>query len=193
MVLQNRAQNESLVSEGSNLQHSEKEGHLNSELDIQESIKLTELSFNEWIKKHVLLSTVSGEVNYLNFFSENQYVEIGEKLISVIPKYEPDDYFGILNMPIVNSGKVMPGQSVHIKLSGYPESQYGVILGSIHEISQIPNEDYYLVRVNLNNGLKTTFSKELSFKQNIEGTAEIITEDLRLIERFLYTLTKAFK
>ena len=35
--------------------------------------------------------------------------------------------------------------------------------------------------------------EEITFKQTIKGNAEIITEDLRLIERFIYTLTQAFQ
>ena len=95
-------------------------------------------------------------------------------------------------MPIINSGKVKLGQTVNIKLLGFPENEYGVLLGIVTNISDVPNEDFYLVKVNLKEGLKTTFNKEITFNQNIEGNAGIITEDLRLIERFVYTLTKAF-
>jgi len=34
--------------------------------------------------------------------------------------------------------------------------------------------------------LVTSYNKEIPFKQEMRGTAEIITEDLRLIERFFY-------
>ncbi|KPM33414.1 Putative HlyD-family transporter [Croceitalea dokdonensis DOKDO 023] len=191
-IIQIRAQKASLLSQGSNMKHSEGESHLNSELDILEAIKLTELSYAEWIKKHALVSTVSGEVNFLNYFTNNQYVGPSEKLISIIPKYNEQDYFGIAKMPIINSGKVKLGQTANIKLLGFPENEYGMLLGEITNISDVPNEDFYLVKINLNKGLNTTFNKELTFKQNIKGNAEIITEDLRLIERFVYTLTKAF-
>jgi hypothetical protein len=192
-ITQIKAQKVQLMSQEGNLYHSEEETHLNSELDILEAIKLTELAYFEWLKKHVLISTVKGEINYLNYFTNNQYVEIGEKLISVIPRYSKQDYFGIAKMPIVNSGKVKLGQTVNIKLLGFPEYEYGVLLGLVTNISDVPSEDYYLVKVNLIEGLNTTFNREITFKQNIEGNAEIITDDLRLIERFIYTLIKAFR
>jgi hypothetical protein len=116
-----------------------------------------------------------------------------KSLISVIPRYSKQDYFGIAKMPIVNSGKVKLGQTVNIKLLGFPEYEYGVLLGLVTNISDVPSEDYYLVKVNLIEGLNTTFNREITFKQNIEGNAEIITDDLRLIERFIYTLIKAFR
>lgn len=191
-IIQIRDQKASLLSQESNMEHNEGESHLNSELDILEAIKLTELSYEEWVKKHVLVSTVSGQVNFLNYFTNNQYVKPSEKLISIIPKYNEHDYFGIAKMPILNSGKVKLGQKVNIKLLGFPENEYGMLLGRITNISDVPNEDFYLVKINLTNALSTTFNKEITFKQNISGSAEIITEDLRLIERFVYTLTKAF-
>lgn len=192
-ITQIQSQKTSLLSEDSNMRYGEKEFFLNSELDILETIKLTELAFSEWQKRHVLISTVSGQVNYLNFFTRNQYIEQGEKLISVIPDYKKDDYFGIAQMPLLNSGKVKKGQSVNIKLLGFPENEYGVLLATVNEISDVPDENFYLVKLNLNKGLQTSFNKEITFKQNINGNAEIITDNLRLIERFVYTLTKAFQ
>ena len=32
----------------------------------------------------------------------------------------------------------------------------------------------------------TSYNKDIEFKQEMRGAAEIITEDLRLIERFFY-------
>lgn len=192
-ITQIRSQKATLLSQDNNLKHSEGEAHLNSELDILEAIKLTELAFIEWVKKHVLVSTVSGRVNYLNFFTINRYIEQGEKLISVIPNYRKDDYFGIARMPLLNSGKVKKGQSVNIKLLGFPENEYGVLSATVNEISDIPNENFYLVKLDLDKGLQTSFNKEITFKQNINGNAEIITDNLRLIERFVYTLTRAFQ
>ncbi|MEM9548782.1 MAG: HlyD family secretion protein, partial [Bacteroidota bacterium] len=34
--------------------------------------------------------------------------------------------------------------------------------------------------------LITSYKQEIEFRQEMSGTAEIITEDLRLIERFFY-------
>ncbi len=192
-ISQLKSEKSSFKSTGNNLVFGEEQIQLNSELDILEAIKLTELAFIEWIKKHVLVSTVKGKISFLDFFSENQYVTNGKILVSVIPNHNNQDYFGVAKMPIVNSGKVKLNQKVNIKLLGYPEKEYGMVLGTIDNIADIPNDDKYLVKVKLNQGLKTTFNKEITFKQNIKGSAEIITDDLRLIERFIYTLTQAFQ
>ena len=159
-ISQARSQKATLLSDGSNLKFNEEKTYLNSELDILEAIKLTELAYSEWLKKHVLISTVKGEVNYLDYFTNNQYVETAEKLISIIPKYSKQDYFGIAKMPIINSGKVKLGQTVNIKLLGFPENEYGVLLGIVTNISDVPNEDFYLVKVNLKEGLNRKLRKK---------------------------------
>jgi len=38
----------------------------------------------------------------------------------------------------------------------------------------------------LTNGLVTNYHKTLDFKPQMQGSAEIITEDLRLLERLFY-------
>ena len=51
----------------------------------------------------------------------------------------------------------------------------------------MPDKDgFYLIDVSLPELLVTSYNKEIEFKQEMRGVAEIITEDLRLIERFFY-------
>ncbi|MDY0090155.1 MAG: hypothetical protein RBR78_07280 [Flavobacteriaceae bacterium] len=50
-----------------------------------------------------------------------------------------------------------------------------------------------LIDVILPNGLETSYKKEILFQQEMSGTADIITEDLRLIERLLYQFRDMFR
>jgi hypothetical protein len=43
-----------------------------------------------------------------------------------------------------------------------------------------------MINVTLPEGLQTSYKKQIVFQQEMSGTADIITEDLRLIERLLY-------
>ena len=61
----------------------------------------------------------------------------------------------------------------------------------MNTVSEISNkEGLYIVDVTLPEKLITSYNKEIIFKQEMRGTAEIITEDLRLIERFFYQFKK---
>ncbi len=84
-------------------------------------------------------------------------------------------------------GKLKIGQDVNIRLSGFPDNEYGIVKGAVKEISLLPSNDgAYLLDVSLSEKLITTYNIEIDFKQEMQGIAEIITEDLRLIKRIFY-------
>ncbi len=86
------------------------------------------------------------------------------------------------------------GQQVNIRLENYPDTEFGTLGGVVNSISLVPDtEGFYLVNVSLDETLKTSYNKEIAFKQEMKGVAAIITEDLRLIERFFYQLTNIIK
>jgi len=41
--------------------------------------------------------------------------------------------------------------------------------------------------------LQTSYKKQINFQQEMTGTADIITEDLRLLERLLYQFRDIFR
>ncbi len=51
----------------------------------------------------------------------------------------------------------------------------------------------YVIDVELPKVLVTSYGKTIDFKQEMRGSAEIITEDLRLIERFFYQFKEALR
>ncbi|WP_367276796.1 hypothetical protein [Flavobacterium sp.] len=50
-----------------------------------------------------------------------------------------------------------------------------------------------MIDISLPNGLETSYKKQISFQQEMSGTADIVTDDLRLIERLLYQFRDVFK
>nr|MCU0341918.1 hypothetical protein [Spirosomataceae bacterium] len=83
-------------------------------------------------------------------------------------------------------------QKVLIKFQGYPFEEYGAVEGQIKSISQVPTTDnlFFIAIVSLPNDLKSNSNKQLSYKSGMEASAEIITEDLRLVERIFYQLKR---
>ena len=51
----------------------------------------------------------------------------------------------------------------------------------------------YQAQLEFPNALTTTYKKELPMIQQMEGTAEIITEDMRLIEQFVQPIISLFR
>jgi HlyD family secretion protein len=89
---------------------------------------------------------------------------------------------------MVRSGKVKINQVVNIKLSSCPYLEYGMVRGIVNTKSLVPSGDAYIIEVSLPQGLKTLYGKELDFTQNMRGTAEIITEDIRLLQKIINPL-----
>ena len=81
------------------------------------------------------------------------------------------------------SGKVKTGQLVNIKLSGYPYLEYGMVRGIVKSKSLVPQEMLILLKLSLPDGLTTLYGTKLEFTQNMQGTAEIITENIRLLQK----------
>ena len=163
----------------------------NSSNEIQ-LFKTTIQSFNQlkkaiydWEYKYVLQSDINGKVSFLNHWSTNQHVNTGDQLFTIIPE-EYNSFIAKLKVPVLNSGKIAVGQLVNLRLNNYPETEYGILRGKVSHISEIATkEGHYIVDVSLSNELTTSYHKVLAFKHEMSGSAEIITKDLRLTERFL--------
>jgi hypothetical protein len=83
---------------------------------------------------------------------------------------------------------------VNIRLQNYPDREFGVLKGKIKSISPVPDkEGDFLVDVILPYGLATSYHKKIVFQQEMVGRADVITEDLTLLERLLYQFRDVLK
>jgi multidrug resistance efflux pump len=184
----------------SNAQKTSKGTEINRVKEEMTLLKTVIQSFNQlkkairdWEYRFVLQSNIEGKVSFLNVWNTNQTVKQGDLVFTIIPK-ESSSFVAKLKTPVQNSGKIKTGQGVNIKLLNYPDAEFGVLQGHIKNISLIPNnEGLYVIDVELPKTLITSHKKEIEFRQEMQGIAEIITEDLRLIERFFYQLKDVFK
>ena len=140
-----------------------------------------------WENSYILLSPFDGVVSFTRYWRENQVVAKDEPVLYVVP-YSTGDYIGRITLRMQRSGKVKTGQTVNIKLSGYPYLEYGMLRGIISAMSVTTADEESFIEVYLPNGLTTLYGKNLEFNQNMSGTAEIVTEDLRLLQRIIYPL-----
>ena len=97
-------------------------------------------------------------------------------------------------LPVARSGKVKMGQKVNIRLDNFPENEYGILRGIVQNISLVPAQSgefvYYTVEIDLPDRLITTYKKELPCLPNMQGQADIVTEDISLLERFILPIKK---
>ncbi len=146
---------------------------------------------DNWQKSYLITAPVGGKLSYLEPLNKNQFVGANDFLFAVVPKN--DAYLGIMDIPTKGFGKVKTGQAVQIKLDNYPYQEYGQVNGTVKRISQLANADTYRAEIKLPKGLTTSYNKQLGFTPEMKGTAEIITEDLSVMDRIFYSFRKIFK
>lgn len=145
-------------------------------------------NISTWKQAYLLMAAAPGKVAWLVVAENDRFIETGKPVVSVIPT--EGSLTARAELPVRGSGKVKTGQKVNIKLDNYPFEQFGTITGTIVSVSQLPSEEKYIVTIDLPEGLRTNISQTLPFRQQLSGITEIITEDLRLLERLFYEFRK---
>lgn len=159
-------------------------------INLKNAIEQLQVSIASWEQHFLLMAPISGKLNYMSVWSRNQNVVSNESLFVIAPK-ESSPPIGKALLPVLGSGKVKVGQLVNIRLNNYPDQEFGYVKGKVASVSPVPTtESMYIVDVELPNGLRTNYNKKLPITRELKGNAEIITEDLRLIERLLMPIKK---
>lgn len=178
-------------SQSSHINNTKEE--VNLERGMAQSFYQLKKVIKDWELNYTLKSSVSGVVTFLQVWTENQTINTGDNVFSIIPDAK-NGFVGKVKAPALNSGKIKVGQKVNIRLANFPDREFGVLYGKIQNISLVPDKDgNLLLDVALPNGLKTSYKKQILFQQEMKGSAEIVTEDLRLLERILYQFKSIFE
>ena len=148
-----------------------------------------------WEQNYVLITPIAGQVTFTNFWSVNQFVSNGNIVFTVVPG-EDQEIVGKADVRVTGAGKVKVGQRVNIKLDNFPYLEFGFLEGEVSNLSMVPvsseQGSFYTAEIKLKNNLITNTNKRLPFNQEMQGYAEIITKDRRLIERLVEPLVSVF-
>ena len=154
-------------------------------LDINNSIQSIRNQINQWEQKYILKSPLEGQVIFIQNWTSDQFIEAGEEAFAVINGGK--NLLGVMYVPANGLGKLKIGQRVRIRLDAYPHEQYGQLWGVVNEISSIAtNKDEYKIMIMLNDGLKTSYKKQLHFSPELKGSAEILTTNWSVLQRIFY-------
>lgn len=165
------------------------------ELQLSESRQQLQLQIVQWEKQYVLKSPIEGQANFAKYWSTNQNVIAGDRLATIIPM-GTTAIIGKLSIPSSGYAKIKVGDAVNVKLAGYPYMEYGLLKGRISSLSAVPEidkEPVYMAEVEFPDGLKSSYNIQLNFIQQMDGTAEVIIKDMRLLDKFLMPLKSILK
>lgn len=161
------------------------------ENDIRTNLEQLSARIRSWKLDYILTAPIKGKVSFVHKWDKGQFMNAGEHYLTIVPE-GIQSVLGIVKVPQQSLGKVSEGQKVNVKLEGYPYMEYGMLVGTIGYLSSVPDEQsnnqsnpQYTAEILFENGMKTTYGKDLNLIQKMDGIAEIITEERSLIMRFL--------
>ena len=156
-----------------------------------QSARTLKSDIEAWKQRYLLEASQAGKIAFQGNLQENQQLKTGQELLYVVPNQA--QYFGEMLVGQYNFGKVKIGQEVIIKLSGYPFQEFGSVEGRVSQIAAVPKDTAYYLKVSLPKGLQTSNNRTLPFQNGLTANGQIITEDLRLIERIFYDFRKMLR
>ncbi|WP_339839843.1 HlyD family efflux transporter periplasmic adaptor subunit [uncultured Flavobacterium sp.] len=175
-----------------NTRVNETKDNINLLRNVLQSFNQLKKTINDWELAYVLRSSIKGQVSFMQIWVENQTINSGDQVFIIVPT-DNKNYIGKVKAPAQNSGKIKIDQDVNIRLANFPDREFGIIKGKVKSISLTPDKDgNLLIDISLPNGIETSYDKKIIFQQEMSGTADIVTEDLRLIERLLYQFRDIF-
>ncbi|MEZ4886711.1 MAG: hypothetical protein R3E32_18425 [Chitinophagales bacterium] len=187
--LQITSQNTGIVEINSNA--SDQENSLQQ--NIEQSLSSVKAQLANWELNYILRASIDGTVSLPDRIKLQQNIQMAEEVMTIVPVGGEQQIVGKMQLPIFGVGKVKIGQRVNIKLDSYPNTEFGMLHTAVADIAAVPRESFYEATVYLPDVLISNYKKELPFKQGMQGTAEVITEDLRLIERIFNQMKSIFK
>ncbi|MBU1820320.1 MAG: HlyD family secretion protein, partial [Bacteroidetes bacterium] len=151
---------------------------------FRQALQTLRSSTESWQQRYILSAPVAGKVSFASPWQEQQSMSAGQELLTVEPA--GSNFQGLIKVPQVNLGKLREGQTVLVKLDAYPYREYGMVEGTLAQLSLTPGHDsVYWGYVELPQGLRTRYGRQLPYRNGMKGTAEIITADRRLAERLV--------
>ncbi|HEY8956164.1 HlyD family secretion protein [Chitinophaga sp.] len=155
-------------------------------LTLSESVRSVQAKIADWESRYLLTAPMAGTVNMLAVWANEQLVSEGQQVIKIIPPVNA--YYCQAVVPTAGSGKLALNQRVNIKLDNFPFTEYGSLTGRVESISLVPVNNNYIVTISLPNGLASNYKKIIPFKQEMQGSAEIITSNLSISDRIFSQL-----
>ncbi len=192
-VTQNALRIEQIRGQMLDLQKNQSDDLSSKRLAFEAETKRLQGELDQWKETWLIEAPIGGEVALTRAWSEQQYVRKGEEILTIVPNEAAGKVFAKALLPYQSSGKVGPGMKAHLRLDGFPYQEYGMLSGEVEYISTVPNEQGYEMGISLPENLTTNYEKPIQFRQEMQGTARIITEDKSLLSRLLNKIISAMK
>lgn len=150
------------------------------------------IQFADNLNENAIWTTpVNGIVLINKILQQDKFYKPGEASLVIIPT--ESKYVAFTKLKSAEAIKVKKGQIVFIELENFPKNEFGMLNGTVSEITPIHRNDDVEVKVQLKNQLKTTLKKEIPLTDLLKGKIRIVTKKQRLLERLFESLINVVK
>lgn len=144
---------------------------------------------DHWIQQYILKSPINGKVSYAGIIQQNQNVIANQEVFIV--NSGNTNFFGEIQIPQYNMGKIHVGERTLVKLRGYPYEEYGMISGRLIYISDVAYRDsVFVAKVSFEHFENKDPHRKVVLKIGMQADAEIITEESSLLQRFFRNMIR---
>lgn len=185
-LLQNKLQQTEYLKTITDLQQQSLQQENDLQQKVREQAKQLQGQLEVWEQQYLVKSPVAGKVSFFKFWKAHQFVSNGEAVLMIVPPVQ--HYVAKATLPVFGAGKVKKGQKVLIKLSAYPFREFGMLRGNISNVSAVALDTAYAMDIQLANGLLTTARRQIPSQPQLPGIAEVLTNDMSILERLFYSL-----
>lgn len=197
-AIQNQIRQEQLAAQQEQLQRDHYKEHSRLRLTVQQQLEQWQGEVATWKQRYLLLAPIAGQVAFAPELNPQRYVQAGELLLTLLPRQEAGRIVAHCYLPASGVGKIGQGASMQIKLDAYPAKEFGILTTTVENMALIPQTStegilLYHTTALLSDTLTTTYQRQIPFQQKLTGTAVVLTEDKRLLERLFEQLTDLFK
>ncbi|RLJ77400.1 HlyD family secretion protein [Pedobacter alluvionis] len=142
-----------------------------------------------WILQYILRAPVAGKLSFAGIVQQNQNIAANQEVFIVNPGNT--NFFGEIQIPQYNMGKIRKGERTLVKLKSYPFEQYGMIRGRLTFISDVAYRDsVFIAKVSFEQFENKDPNRKIVLKNGMLADAEIVTEESSLLQRFFRNITK---
>jgi len=142
-----------------------------------------------WMALHVLRAPVKGKVSFAGIIEENQNLSAEQEVFVINPGNT--DFFGEIQIPQYNMGKVKTGAQALVKLKSYPHEQFGMIRGKLVYISEVAFRDsVFVAKISFEKFENNNTGRKIILKNGMQAEAEIITEQSSVLSRLSRNIMK---
>jgi multidrug resistance efflux pump len=152
-------------------------------LAVMEQWQNLKSAFQAWKQDFWIMAPIDGQVSISRIWGAQQFIEANQPILSIAPESIGVQKIGRGLLSGVRTGRIESDDVVNIRLDAYPYREFGLLKGTVKQLAPVPEDGRYLLEVHLPDTLITTYGNSIPFRQDMEGTARIITDERSILTR----------